>query len=38
MDVVSHEFPITKIEDAFKTAEWLGSSRNIEVTRAIVTP
>ena len=38
MDVVSHEFPITKIEDAFKTAEWLGNSRGIEVTRAIVTP
>ena len=38
MDVVSHEFPITKIEEAFKTAEWLGNSRGIEVTRAIVTP
>jgi hypothetical protein len=37
-NIVSHEFPITKIEEAFQTAEWLGSTSGSEVTRAIVTP
>ena len=37
-NVVSHEFPITDIENAFKTAEWLGNTKGSEVTRAIVTP
>ena len=37
-NVVSHEFPITDIENAFKTAEWLGTTKGSEVTRAIVTP
>ncbi|MEX0926070.1 MAG: zinc-binding dehydrogenase [Dehalococcoidia bacterium] len=36
--VVSHEFPLDKIDDAFKTAEWLGRERGSEVTRAVVTP
>ena len=26
------------IENAFKTAEWLGTTKGSEVTRAIVTP
>lgn len=38
MDVISHEFPLDKIDEAFKTAEWLGRERGSEVTRAIVTP
>ncbi|MBV8084723.1 MAG: zinc-binding dehydrogenase [Chloroflexi bacterium] len=36
--VISHQFPIDKIDDAFKTAEWLGRSSGSEVTRAIVCP
>jgi hypothetical protein len=36
--VISHEFPLEKIDEAFKTAEWLGRKGGSEVTRAIVTP
>ena len=36
--VVSHEFPIEKIGEAFETANWLGREGGSEVTRAIVTP
>jgi threonine dehydrogenase-like Zn-dependent dehydrogenase len=37
-DVVSHKFPIEDIENAFRTAEWLGTDKGSVVTRAIVTP
>ena len=37
-NVVSHKFPIERIEEAFSTAEWLGREGGSEVTRAIVTP
>ena len=37
-NVISHEFPIEKIDEAFKTAEWIGTQSGSEVTRAIVTP
>lgn len=36
--VISHQFPIDRIDEAFKTAEWLGRSSGSEVTRAIVCP
>ena len=37
-DVISHKFPIEDIENAFRTAEWLGTDKGSVVTRAIVTP
>ena len=37
-NVVSHKFPIDKIDEAFKTAEWLGREGGSVVTRAVVTP
>jgi hypothetical protein len=36
--VISHAFPIDRIDEAFKTAEWLGRESGSVVTRAIVTP
>jgi threonine dehydrogenase-like Zn-dependent dehydrogenase len=36
--VISHAYPIDRIDEAFKTAEWLGRESGSEVTRAIVTP
>ena len=36
--VVSHEFPIDRIGEAFQTAEWLGREGGSVVTRAVVTP
>jgi hypothetical protein len=36
--VVSHSFPLDRIDEAFKTAEWLGRAGGSAVTRAIVTP
>jgi threonine dehydrogenase-like Zn-dependent dehydrogenase len=36
--VVSHAYPIDRIDEAFKTAEWLGRESGSEVTRAIVCP
>ena len=36
--VISHEFPIDRIDEAFKTAEWLGREGGSVVTRAVVTP
>ena len=36
--VVSHQFPIDRIDEAFKTAEWLGREGGSVVTRAVVTP
>lgn len=36
--VISHKFPITRIKEAFETAEWLGREGGSVVTRAIVTP
>ena len=38
LDVVSHQFPLDKIGDAFQTAEWLGRQGGSTVTRAVVTP
>ena len=37
-NVISHQFPIEQIDEAFKTAEWLGREGGSEVTRAIVAP
>jgi threonine dehydrogenase-like Zn-dependent dehydrogenase len=37
-NVISHEFPIEKIGDAFETAEWVGKNSGSVVTRAVVTP
>ena len=37
-NVVSHEFTLDRIGEAFITAEWLGQQKGSEVTRAIVTP
>lgn len=37
-DVVSHTFPLDKIEEAFRTAEWVGRSGGSQVTRAVVAP
>ena len=37
-NVVSHEYTLDRIGEAFKTAEWLGQQKGSEVTRAIVTP
>ena len=36
--VISHEFPLDQIDKAFETAEWLGTQKGSEVTRAIVAP
>lgn len=36
--IVSHKFPLEKINEAFETAEWAGKSIGSQVTRAIVTP
>ncbi|HUZ78992.1 MAG TPA: zinc-binding dehydrogenase [Chloroflexota bacterium] len=36
--VISHQFPIDRIDEAFKTAEWLGRAGGSVVTRAVVTP
>ncbi len=37
-DLVSHEFPLERIEEAFKTADWHDREEGTAVTRAIVTP
>jgi threonine dehydrogenase-like Zn-dependent dehydrogenase len=37
-DVVSHVFPLEKIDEAFRTAEWVGRSSGSQVTRAVVAP
>lgn len=36
--VMSHGFPLEKIEDAFKQAEWSGKGADAVTTRAFVTP
>ena len=36
--VMSHEFPLEQIEEAFKQAEWAGKSDGTAVTRALITP
>ena len=38
MNVISHQFPLERIDEAFTTAEWLGRASGSEVTRAIVCP
>ena len=35
-NVISHQYPIDKIDEAFATAEWLGREGGSVVTRAIV--
>lgn len=37
-NVISHQFPIDKIDEAFSTAEWLGREGGSIVTRAVVCP
>jgi threonine dehydrogenase-like Zn-dependent dehydrogenase len=37
-NVISHEFPIEQIGEAFETAEWVGRNTGSEVTRAVVAP
>jgi threonine dehydrogenase-like Zn-dependent dehydrogenase len=36
--VISHQFPLERIDEAFATAEWLGRASGSAVTRAIVCP
>jgi hypothetical protein len=36
--VISHQFPLDRISEAFETAEWLGREGGSVVTRAIVCP
>ncbi len=38
LKLVSHTFPLDKINDAFRTAEWVGREGGSAVTRAIVNP
>jgi threonine dehydrogenase-like Zn-dependent dehydrogenase len=38
MNVISHEFPLERIDEAFKAAEWVGRHAGSAVTRAIITP
>ncbi len=37
-NVISHEFALDRIGEAFDTAEWVGRNSGSEVTRAVVTP
>jgi hypothetical protein len=37
-NVISHQYPIDKIDEAFSTAEWLGREGGSIVTRAVVCP
>jgi len=32
--MLSHKFPLTKINDAFAQAEWLNRQKDVEITRA----
>jgi len=36
--VVSHTFPLERINEAFELADWSSRERGTPVTRAIVTP
>lgn len=38
LNVISHEFSLDRIDEAFKTAEWVGRHSGSCVTRAVVTP
>jgi len=38
MSVISHQFPLDRIDEAFSTAEWLGREGGSVVTRAVVCP
>jgi Zn-dependent alcohol dehydrogenase len=35
--VVSHKFPLERINDAFKQAEWLNRQTDVAITRAALT-
>ena len=37
-ELMSHGFPLTEINDAFKQAEWSGKDGGTEITRAYLTP
>ena len=37
-DVMSHSFPLEKINEAFEQAEWTGRGDSAKITRAFVTP
>ena len=36
--LMSHNFPLEKIHEAFEEAEWVGKSRDSNITRAFLTP
>ena len=36
LDLVSHTFPLTKIQEAFETAEWVGKEGGSAATRVVV--
>ncbi len=36
--VLSHTFPLEKVDDAFEQAEWLGKSEDTTIMRAVLTP
>jgi hypothetical protein len=36
--VMSHSFPLERIEEAFKQAEWAGKSEGTAITRALLKP
>lgn len=38
LDLVSHTFPLDKINEAFETAEWVGKQDGSAATRVVVTP
>ena len=37
-DLVSHTFPLTEINEAFETAEWVGKQDGSAATRVVVQP